>query len=181
MTADSWEAEMRSFLNRIFKNKCSSQLSLFVTLTEGFPTLYFAAWYYQDSGTVQSTDCFLGFFIQNEKGLSPADVVPDPLDVSLEMAESAATAKELCLLLRQALPRPDSPLPVTLQSQAPPPLSDKARVQLAGMGLRLGQCVVIAGQKVGGTAQTRSGDYCVLIQVVIGYQPDTSQKELILD
>lgn len=86
---------------------------------------------------------------RNEKGQSPADVVPDPLDVSLEMAESAATAKELRLLLRQALPRPGSPLPLSLHPQAPPPLSDKARAQLAGMGLRLGQCVVIAGQKVG--------------------------------
>lgn len=86
---------------------------------------------------------------RNEKGQSPADVVPDPLDVSLEMAESAATAKELRLLLRQALPRPGSPLPLSLHPQAPPPVSDKARAQLAGMGLRLGQCVVIAGQKVG--------------------------------
>lgn len=100
-----------------------------------------------------STDCLLCcFLVQNEKGQSPADVVPDPLDVSLEMAESAATAKELRLLLRQALPRPGSPLPLSLHPQAPPPLSDKARAQLAGMGLRLGQCVVIAGQKVGGAS-----------------------------
>lgn len=100
-----------------------------------------------------STDCLLCcFLVQNEKGQSPADVVPDPLDVSLEMAESAATAKELRLLLRQAFPRPGSPLPLSLHPQAPPPLSDKARAQLAGMGLRLGQCVVIAGQKVGGAS-----------------------------
>lgn len=100
-----------------------------------------------------STDCLLCcFLVQNEKGQSPADVVPDPLDVSLEMAESATTAKELRLLLRQALPRPGSPLPLSLHPQAPPPLSDKARAQLAGMGLRLGQCVVIAGQKVGGAS-----------------------------
>lgn len=109
---------------------------------------------------VQSTHALLSsFLLQNEKGLMPADVVPDPLDVSLEMAESAAAAKELRLLLRQALPRPGSPLPLMLQPQTPPPLSDKARAQLAGMGLRLGQCVVIAGQKVGGASWTRSGDY----------------------
>ncbi|XP_040917068.1 CAP-Gly domain-containing linker protein 4-like isoform X2 [Toxotes jaculatrix] len=86
---------------------------------------------------------------RNEKGQCPADVVPDPLDMPLEMADAAAVAKELRTLLRQALPRPSSPLPLTLQAQSPPALSDKARIQLATMGIRLGDRVVIAGQKVG--------------------------------
>lgn len=86
---------------------------------------------------------------RNEKGQCPADVVPDPLDMPLEMADAAAMAKELRTLLRQALPRPSSPLPLTLQAQSLPGLSDKARIQLAAMGLRLGDRVVIAGQKVG--------------------------------
>ncbi|XP_073322671.1 CAP-Gly domain-containing linker protein 4 isoform X1 [Pagrus major] len=86
---------------------------------------------------------------RNEKGQCPADVVPDPLDMPLEMADAAAVAKELRTLLRQALPRPSSPLPLTLQALSPPALSDKARIQLATMGIRLGDCVVIAGQKVG--------------------------------
>ncbi|XP_027130760.1 CAP-Gly domain-containing linker protein 4 isoform X1 [Larimichthys crocea] len=86
---------------------------------------------------------------RNEKGQCPADVVPDPLDMPLEMADAAAVAKELRTLLRQALPRPSSPLPLTLQAQSLPTLSDKARIQLATMGIRLGDCVVIAGQKVG--------------------------------
>ncbi|KAK5857066.1 hypothetical protein PBY51_010333 [Eleginops maclovinus] len=86
---------------------------------------------------------------RNEKGQCPADVVPDPLDMPLEMADAAAMAKELWTLLRRALPRPSSPLPLTLQSQPLPVLSDKARIQLAAMGLRLGDRVVIAGQKVG--------------------------------
>lgn len=86
---------------------------------------------------------------RNEKGQCPADVVPDPLDMPLEMADAAAMAKELRTLLRQALPRPSSPLPLTLQAQALPGLSDKARIQLASMGIRLGDRVVIAGQKVG--------------------------------
>lgn len=86
---------------------------------------------------------------RNEKGQCPADVVPDPLDMPLEMADAAAVAKELRTLLRQALPRPSSPLPLTLQAQSLPALSDKARIQLATMGIRLGDCVVIAGQKVG--------------------------------
>ncbi|XP_031722628.1 CAP-Gly domain-containing linker protein 4 isoform X3 [Anarrhichthys ocellatus] len=86
---------------------------------------------------------------RNMKGQCPADVVPDPLDMPLEMADAAAVAKELRTLLRQALPRPSSPLPLTLQAQALPVLSDKARIQLATMGIRLGDRVVIAGQKVG--------------------------------
>ncbi|CAN9502592.1 unnamed protein product [Ophioblennius macclurei] len=87
---------------------------------------------------------------RNEKGQCPADVVPDPLDMPLEMADAAAVAKELHALLRQALPRPSSPLPLTLLAQSPSPaLSDKARIQLASMGIRLGDRVVIAGQKVG--------------------------------
>lgn len=87
---------------------------------------------------------------RNEKGQCPADVVPDPLDMPLEMADAAAAAKELHALLRQALPRPSSPLPLTLLAQSlPPALSDKARIQLASMGIRLGDRVVIAGQKIG--------------------------------
>ncbi|XP_044021570.1 CAP-Gly domain-containing linker protein 4-like isoform X2 [Siniperca chuatsi] len=86
---------------------------------------------------------------RNEKGLRPADVVPDPLDMPLEMADAAAVAKELRTLLRQALPRPSSPLPLTLQAQSLPAVSEKARIQLAAMGIRLGDRVVIAGQKVG--------------------------------
>lgn len=86
---------------------------------------------------------------RNEKGQCPADVVPDPLDMPLEMSDAAAMAKELRTLLRRALPRPSSPLPLTLQAQSLPGLSDKARIQLAAMGLRLGDRVVIAGQKVG--------------------------------
>ncbi|XP_031177160.1 CAP-Gly domain-containing linker protein 4 isoform X2 [Sander lucioperca] len=86
---------------------------------------------------------------RNEKGQCPADMVPDPLDMPLEMADAAAVAKELRTLLRQPLPRPSSPLPLTLQAQSLPVLSDKARIQLATMGIRLGDRVVIAGQKVG--------------------------------
>nr|XP_019940836.1 PREDICTED: CAP-Gly domain-containing linker protein 4 [Paralichthys olivaceus] len=86
---------------------------------------------------------------RNEKGQCPADVVPDPLDMPVEMADAAAVAKELRSLLSKALPRPSSPLPLTLHTQTPPALSDKARIQLSTMGIRLGDRVVIAGQKVG--------------------------------
>ena len=68
----------------------------------------------------------------------------------LEMVDGAAVAKELRSLLREALPRPISPLPLTLQNQSVPAISNKAKLHLATMGIRLGDCVVIAGQKVGG-------------------------------
>uniref|UniRef100_A0A8C5GTU1 CAP-Gly domain-containing linker protein 4-like n=1 Tax=Gouania willdenowi TaxID=441366 RepID=A0A8C5GTU1_GOUWI len=84
---------------------------------------------------------------RNKKGLCPADVVPNPLDMPLEMADAVTMAKELRAMLIEALPRPSSPLPPTLPSLQP--LSDEARIQLASMGIRLGDKVVIAGQKVG--------------------------------
>uniref|UniRef100_A0A8C8FT34 CAP-Gly domain-containing protein n=1 Tax=Oncorhynchus tshawytscha TaxID=74940 RepID=A0A8C8FT34_ONCTS len=84
---------------------------------------------------------------RNERGQCPADVVSEPLDMLLEMADAAALAKELRSLLREALPRPCAPL--TLPAQDPSGLSDKARLQLITMGIQLGDRVVIAGQKVG--------------------------------
>ncbi|KAJ3612720.1 hypothetical protein NHX12_018978 [Muraenolepis orangiensis] len=80
----------------------------------------------------------------------PADVVPDALNMPLEMAEAAGVAKELRALLRDSLPRLCSPVHLGLRLPFPPPaLSDKARSQLTGLGIRLGDRVVIAGQKVG--------------------------------
>ncbi|XP_041704264.1 CAP-Gly domain-containing linker protein 3 isoform X2 [Coregonus clupeaformis] len=88
---------------------------------------------------------------RNERGQCPADVVPEPLDMPLEMADAAALAKELRSLLREALSRPCTPLPLplTLPALATPGLSDKARAQLTTMNIQLGDRVVIAGQKVG--------------------------------
>ncbi|XP_029114233.1 CAP-Gly domain-containing linker protein 4 isoform X3 [Scleropages formosus] len=82
---------------------------------------------------------------RNEKGQCPADVVPEPLDMPLEMADAAAQAKELRSLLREVLPQPCTPAP----PRPPGLLSEKARAQLLSMGIRLGDRVVIAGQKVG--------------------------------
>lgn len=83
---------------------------------------------------------------RNEKGQCPADVVPDPLDMSLEIADAAVQAKELRALLQEVLPWPEAPL---LHIRPPSLLLDKARSQLSSMGLHLGDKVVIAGQKVG--------------------------------
>ncbi|CAL8285723.1 unnamed protein product [Lota lota] len=87
---------------------------------------------------------------KNEKGQCPVDVVPDPLNMPLEMADAAGVAKELHALLRETLPQICSPVHLGLGPPSPlPPLSDKARTQLTTLGIRLGDRVVIAGQKVG--------------------------------
>uniref|UniRef100_A0A3B3QMQ8 Si:dkeyp-47f9.4 n=1 Tax=Paramormyrops kingsleyae TaxID=1676925 RepID=A0A3B3QMQ8_9TELE len=82
---------------------------------------------------------------RNDKGQCPADVVPEPLDMPLEMADAAAQAKALRTLLREALPQLRHPA----GPPAPGVLSDSARAQLLSMGIRVGDRVVIAGQKVG--------------------------------
>uniref|UniRef100_A0A671RXA3 Si:dkeyp-47f9.4 n=1 Tax=Sinocyclocheilus anshuiensis TaxID=1608454 RepID=A0A671RXA3_9TELE len=82
---------------------------------------------------------------RNDKGQCPDDVVPEPLDMHLEIADAAVQAKELRSLLQEVLPRLDSPLPLL----PPGLLSDKARAQLSSMGLHIGDKVIIAGQKVG--------------------------------
>ncbi|CAL9686209.1 unnamed protein product [Knipowitschia caucasica] len=91
--------------------------------------------------------CLLDFganpAFRNDSGQCPADVVPDPLDMSLDMADAAVVAKELCTLLREASPRPMSP-PLLLTTPTASALG-----QLATMRLRLGDRVMIAGQKVG--------------------------------
>ncbi|XP_067311071.1 CAP-Gly domain-containing linker protein 4 isoform X4 [Pseudorasbora parva] len=85
---------------------------------------------------------------RNDKGQCPADVVPEPLDMPLEIADAAVQVKELRSLLQEVLPRPGTPLPL-LPARPPALLSDKAHAQLSSMGLHLGDKVVIAGQKVG--------------------------------
>lgn len=97
---------------------------------------------------------------RNDKGEMPADVVPDPVEMPLEMADAAATAKEIKQMLLDAVPLPcDVSKPV-------PPSSDRAasKAVLTSAGLKLGDRVVIAGQKVGtlrfcGTTEFASGQW----------------------
>ncbi|MCI4382413.1 hypothetical protein PGIGA_G00014610 [Pangasianodon gigas] len=84
----------------------------------------------------------------NDKGQCPVDVVPEPLDMPLEMADAAAQAKELRTLLRDVLPQPVTPRSL-MPGQALDLHSEKAQAHLANMGIHLGDKVVIAGQKVG--------------------------------
>ncbi|KAJ8340995.1 hypothetical protein SKAU_G00332860 [Synaphobranchus kaupii] len=72
---------------------------------------------------------------RNEKGQCPVDVVPEPLDMPLEMADAAALAKELRALLKDTLPQPCAPI------LSPPhwsPLRQEARTQLSAMGVQIG-------------------------------------------
>ncbi|NWI37524.1 CLIP4 protein, partial [Picathartes gymnocephalus] len=98
--------------------------------------------------------------LQNDKGQIPADVVPDPVDMPLEMADAAASAKEIKQILLDAVP-----LSCDI-SKAMIPTYDHVtgRAMLLSLGLKLGDRVVIAGQKVGtlrfcGTTEFASGQW----------------------
>lgn len=97
---------------------------------------------------------------RNDKGEMPADVVPDPVEMPLEMADAAATAKEIKQMLLDAVPL------LCDVSKPLPPSSDRAagKAVLTSAGLKLGDRVVIAGQKVGtlrfcGTTEFASGQW----------------------
>ncbi|NWV39374.1 CLIP4 protein, partial [Grantiella picta] len=97
---------------------------------------------------------------RNDKGQIPADVVPDPVDMPLEMADAAASAKEIKQILLDAVP-----LSCDI-SKATIPTYDHitGRAMLLSLGLKLGDRVVIAGQKVGtlrfcGTTEFASGQW----------------------
>uniref|UniRef100_A0A8D2LVK8 CAP-Gly domain containing linker protein family member 4 n=1 Tax=Varanus komodoensis TaxID=61221 RepID=A0A8D2LVK8_VARKO len=80
---------------------------------------------------------------RNDKGQTPADVVPDPVDMPLEMADAAASAKEIKQMLLDAMP-----LSCNI-SKAMLPNYDNVtgKAMLESLGLKLGDRVVIAGQK----------------------------------
>ncbi|XP_078085756.1 CAP-Gly domain-containing linker protein 4 isoform X13 [Mustelus asterias] len=97
---------------------------------------------------------------RNDKGQMPADIVPDPLDMPLEMAEAAAVAKELKQMLLDALPLTCDISKTMLTNYDH--ISGKAL--LMSLGLKLGERVMIAGQKVGtlrfcGTTEFASGQW----------------------
>ncbi|XP_062429528.1 CAP-Gly domain-containing linker protein 4 [Rhea pennata] len=97
---------------------------------------------------------------RNDKGQIPADVVPDPVDMPLEMADAAASAKEIKQILLDAVP-----LSCDI-SKAMIPDYDRitGKAMLLSLGLKLGDRVIIAGQKVGtlrfcGTTEFASGQW----------------------
>ncbi|XP_007665259.1 CAP-Gly domain-containing linker protein 4 isoform X4 [Ornithorhynchus anatinus] len=97
---------------------------------------------------------------RNDKGQIPADVVPDPIDMPLEMADAAASAKEIKQMLLDAVP-----LSCDI-SKAMLPSYDHitGKAMLTSLGLKLGDRVIIAGQKMGtlrfcGTTEFASGQW----------------------
>ncbi|KAM7238693.1 hypothetical protein CapIbe_010213 [Capra ibex] len=97
---------------------------------------------------------------RNDKGQIPADVVPDPVEMPLEMADAAATAKEIKQMLLDA-----APLSYDLSKPLLPNYDRvTSKAMLTSLGLKLGDRVVIAGQKVGtlrfcGTTEFASGQW----------------------
>lgn len=84
------------------------------------------------------------FSQQNSKGQVPADVVPDPMDMTLDKAEAAMIAKELKQLLLDAVPLSCSLPKVTLPNYDNIP----GNLMLLSLGLKLGDRVLVDGQKV---------------------------------
>uniref|UniRef100_F7GS92 CAP-Gly domain containing linker protein family member 4 n=1 Tax=Callithrix jacchus TaxID=9483 RepID=F7GS92_CALJA len=97
---------------------------------------------------------------RNDKGQIPADVVPDPVDMPLEMADAAAAAKEVKQMLLDAVP-----LSCNISKAMLPNYGHATgKAMLTSLGLKLGDRVVIAGQKVGtlrfcGTTEFASGQW----------------------
>ncbi|XP_067412877.1 CAP-Gly domain-containing linker protein 3 isoform X1 [Emydura macquarii macquarii] len=98
--------------------------------------------------------------VRNSKGQVPADVVPDPMDMTLDKAEAAMIAKELKQLLLDAVPLSCNLPKVTLPNYDNIP----GNLMLTSLGLKLGERVVVDGQKLGtlrfcGTTEFASGQW----------------------
>lgn len=85
--------------------------------------------------------------VQNDKGLVPADVVPDPMDMSLDKAEAAMVAKELKQLLLDAVPLSCNLPRATLPNYDNIP----GNLMLSALGLKLGGRVMLDDMKVSGS------------------------------
>ncbi|XP_078389359.1 CAP-Gly domain-containing linker protein 3 isoform X2 [Cetorhinus maximus] len=98
--------------------------------------------------------------LQNRKGQVPADVVPDPMDMTLDKAEAAMVAKELKQLLLDAVPLSCNLPKVTLPNYDNIP----GNLMLTSLGLKLGDRVLVDADKVGtlrfcGTTEFASGQW----------------------
>lgn len=89
--------------------------------------------------------------LQNDKGQEPAEVVPDPMDMSLDKAEAAMVAKELKQLLLDAVPLSCNLPRATLPNYDNIP----GNLMLSSLGLKLGDRVVLDDTKV------RIGESCI--------------------
>nr|XP_004565092.2 CAP-Gly domain-containing linker protein 3 [Maylandia zebra] len=81
--------------------------------------------------------------VRNDKGQVPAEVVPDPMDMSLDKAEAAMVAKELKQLLLDAVPLSCNLPRATLPNYDNIP----GNLMLAALGLKLGDRVALDDMK----------------------------------
>ncbi|XP_066560006.1 CAP-Gly domain-containing linker protein 3 isoform X3 [Amia ocellicauda] len=81
--------------------------------------------------------------VRNSKGQGPADVVPDPMDMTLDKAEAAMVAKELKQLLLDAVPLSCNLPRVTLPNYDNIP----GNLMLTSLGLKLGDRVMLDDMK----------------------------------
>ncbi|XP_029026171.1 CAP-Gly domain-containing linker protein 3 isoform X1 [Betta splendens] len=82
--------------------------------------------------------------VRNDKGQVPAEVVPDPMDMSLDKAEAAMAAKELKQLLLDAVPLSCNLPKATLPNYDNIP----GNLMLTSLGLKLGDRVVLDDMKL---------------------------------
>ncbi|XP_041920413.1 CAP-Gly domain-containing linker protein 3 isoform X3 [Alosa alosa] len=98
--------------------------------------------------------------VRNDKGQGPSDVVPDPMDMSLDKAEAAMVAKELKQLLLDAVPLSCNLPRATLPNYDNIP----GNLMLSSIGLKLGDRVLLDDMKTGtlrfcGTTEFASGQW----------------------
>uniref|UniRef100_A0A3B4YF84 CAP-Gly domain-containing protein n=1 Tax=Seriola lalandi dorsalis TaxID=1841481 RepID=A0A3B4YF84_SERLL len=98
--------------------------------------------------------------VRNDKGQVPGEVVPDPMDMSLDKAEAAMVAKELKQLLLDAVPLSCNLPRATLPNYDNIP----GNLMLSSLGLKLGDRVLLDDMKTGtlrfcGTTEFASGQW----------------------
>ncbi|XP_034384801.1 CAP-Gly domain-containing linker protein 3 isoform X2 [Cyclopterus lumpus] len=98
--------------------------------------------------------------VRNDKGQVPGEVVPDPMDMTLDKAEAAMAAKELMQLLLDAVPLSCNLPRATLLNYDNIP----GNLMLTSLGLKLGERVMLDDMKPGtlrfcGTTEFASGQW----------------------
>ncbi|XP_075931582.1 CAP-Gly domain-containing linker protein 3 [Anarhichas minor] len=98
--------------------------------------------------------------VRNDKGQVPGEVVPDPMDMTLDKAEAAMAAKELMQLLLDAVPLSCNLPRATLANYDNIP----GNLMLTSLGLKLGERVMLDDMKSGtlrfcGTTEFASGQW----------------------
>lgn len=89
---------------------------------------------------------------QNENGQVPGEVVPDPMDMSLDKAEAAMVAKELKQLLLDAVPLSCNLPRATLPNYDNIP----GNLMLSSLGMKLGERVLLDDMKVRSTCSAQA-------------------------